>query len=85
MRMRGGSSARNEPPPPLERHELVERVAELRGGEGGATCALCLEDFALKEAVRVLPCSHRFHIACVDRWLLSATTKECPMCKKDID
>ena len=69
---------------PLERDELVKLVAELRGGDGGSSCALCLEDFSLKESVRVLRCGHRFHIECVDRWLLPNTDPTCPLCKASI-
>ena len=69
---------------PLERDELIKLVAELRGGDGGSSCALCLEDFSLKESVRVLRCGHRFHIECVDRWLLPNTDPACPLCKASI-
>ncbi|GET00141.1 E3 ubiquitin-protein ligase RNF13 isoform X1 [Rhizophagus clarus] len=46
-------------------------------------CAICLEDYADEDELRILPCKHEFHIVCVDSWL---TTKEkfCPICKRDI-
>ncbi|KAK1612614.1 hypothetical protein QYE76_036287 [Lolium multiflorum] len=47
----------------------------------GAGCAICLSDFADGESVRVLPvCEHRFHVACVDRWLVSRCS--CPTCRR---
>jgi hypothetical protein len=34
-------------------------------------CAVCLEDFVDGERLRLLPCRHRFHVTCVDRWLIT--------------
>ncbi|KAG1326393.1 putative RING-H2 finger protein ATL74 [Cocos nucifera] len=43
-------------------------------------CAICLSDFADGEKIRVLPaCSHRFHVGCIDAWLLSHCS--CPTCR----
>ncbi|XP_068664110.1 receptor homology region, transmembrane domain- and RING domain-containing protein 2-like [Aristolochia californica] len=46
------------------------------------TCAICLEDYSVGEKLRVLPCHHKFHAACVDSWLMSWRTF-CPVCKRD--
>ncbi|CAI5480160.1 unnamed protein product [Closterium sp. Yama58-4] len=53
--------------------------------EVGATeCAVCLSDFADGEQLRcLLPCAHRFHVACIDCWLLSHTT--CPVCRTALE
>ena len=32
---------------------------------------------------RVLPCFHKFHVACIDEWL--ARKKLCPLCNTSID
>ena len=42
-------------------------------------CAICLEPFAGGQAVRTLPCMHRFHTHCADRWL--ARHPKCPSCR----
>lgn len=42
------------------------------------SCAICAEDFARGVVVRRLPCSHLFHPACVDPWLLGFATT-CPI------
>lgn len=43
-------------------------------------CPICIEEFHRGDPVRVLPCRHEFHVACIDPWL---TTKSplCPLCK----
>lgn len=43
-------------------------------------CSICLAEFEPEDACRSLPsCSHTFHKACVDLWLLRRA--ECPLCK----
>jgi hypothetical protein len=43
-------------------------------------CSICLEDFAVGDSFKTLPCLHNdFHTACIDRWLETDTS--CPLCK----
>uniref|UniRef100_A0A8C9EK33 Ring finger protein 122 n=1 Tax=Pavo cristatus TaxID=9049 RepID=A0A8C9EK33_PAVCR len=44
------------------------------------TCAVCLEDFKVKEELGVLPCQHAFHRKCLVKWLEVRCV--CPMCNK---
>jgi len=49
-----------------------------------ANCAICLENYAKGEELRVLRCGHHFHKSCLDPWL-KEYNKACPLCKADID
>ncbi|KAG4168830.1 hypothetical protein ERO13_A12G048700v2 [Gossypium hirsutum] len=43
-------------------------------------CAICLADFSKGDKIRMLPkCNHGFHVACIDKWLLSHSS--CPTCR----
>merc|ERR1740121_1982137 len=45
-------------------------------------CAVCLDVFLEGEEIRTLPCMHRFHLECIDKWLLKRP--RCPTCKQSI-
>ena len=47
------------------------------------TCSICTEDFERGQDVRVLPCNHSFHPACIDPWLLNVSGT-CPLCRIDL-
>ena len=49
-------------------------------------CAICLEPFVRGEHVRTLPCMHRFHMQCADRWLRGDMPKSfhCPVCRTKV-
>eukprot|EP01084_Bolivina_argentea_P129473 228669_1 len=49
-------------------------------------CAICLEDLAVGERLRMLPCFHGFHTKCFDPWfsLGKSTYELCPMCKQNM-
>ncbi|OBT90934.1 hypothetical protein VE02_00194 [Pseudogymnoascus sp. 03VT05] len=46
-------------------------------------CSICTEDFTKGEDVRVLPCNHQYHPACIDPWLLNVSGT-CPLCRVDL-
>jgi RING-like zinc finger len=51
-------------------------------------CVICFEQFNNGDRLRVLPCSHSFHVGCIDKWLCGSHsfqdcyTAGCPTCKK---
>ncbi|KAN0110317.1 hypothetical protein V8E51_006704 [Hyaloscypha variabilis] len=51
--------------------------------EGELGCSICTEDFKTGEDVRVLPCHHKYHPACIDPWLLNVSGT-CPLCRHDL-
>ncbi|GLT39283.1 hypothetical protein SLA2020_134810 [Shorea laevis] len=46
----------------------------------GEICCVCLSKLKKGEETRVLPCFHKFHRACVDKWL-DGCRKTCPVCR----
>ncbi|WCJ33139.1 RING/U-box superfamily protein [Euphorbia peplus] len=46
-------------------------------------CCICLAKYKDKEEVRQLPCSHMFHLKCVDQWLKIISC--CPLCKQELE
>jgi hypothetical protein len=41
-------------------------------------CSICTDDFERGQDVRVLPCNHSYHPACIDPWLLNVSGT-CPL------
>ncbi|OIT00558.1 PREDICTED: E3 ubiquitin-protein ligase At1g63170-like [Nicotiana attenuata] len=48
-----------------------------------AECCICLVKYRDKEEIRQLPCSHIFHLKCVDQWLRIISC--CPLCKQELE
>ncbi|KAL1519169.1 hypothetical protein AB1Y20_003429 [Prymnesium parvum] len=48
-------------------------------------CALCMEPFRALDELRILPCKHYFHKACLDPWfrLNKYVVRTCPLCKAE--
>lgn len=72
--------------PPADRTEVSHVTSVLRfepsAADHAEECAVCLENFQRDTNLRILPCLHRFHESCADRWF--AETRTCPVCKNDI-
>lgn len=61
------------------------KIEELQKGflekfHGQDFCSICLEEFKVKEKVRVIECpgKHIYHVLCIDKWFVSKKT--CPNC-----
>ncbi|BCS18870.1 RING finger protein [Aspergillus puulaauensis] len=44
-------------------------------------CVLCWEKLGPEASYRRLPCSHIFHLSCIDLWLCEEDAS-CPLCRK---
>ena len=47
------------------------------------TCCICLDDYAVGDLLRILPCNHAYHKKCIDPWLLK-NKRVCPQCRKKV-
>jgi hypothetical protein len=56
----------------------VEGSPQLTPQEVELECSICTEDFTTGEDVRVLPCHHKYHPACIEPWLLNVVGT-CPL------
>ena len=70
----------------VERGDLVDA---LEASPHETLCAICYDEFTDGEELRMLPCSHAFHVECVDRWLLDCGANRrvvaCPLCNTALD
>jgi len=46
-------------------------------------CHVCLTEYDNGEQLRILPCFHRFHSACIDEWI--KTNPTCPLCRVRVE
>ncbi|KAF1809457.1 hypothetical protein P152DRAFT_476372 [Eremomyces bilateralis CBS 781.70] len=52
------------------------------GDSGKAECSICMDEVILDQEVAKLPCTHWFHIPCIEAWLGEHDT--CPHCRQGI-
>lgn len=46
-------------------------------------CYICLADYEDSDKLRVLPCNHKYHVACIDKWL-KEINRVCPLCRRNV-
>lgn len=63
---------------PNTQAESIKSGQEPVARDGELGCSICTEDFTTGEDVRVLPCKHKYHPACIDPWLLNVSGT-CPL------
>lgn len=63
---------------------LVVDAGDAAGARIEQCCAVCLCEFSEGDVLRLLPCSHTFHVSCIDKWLLLGKEKKvtCPLCNQ---
>ncbi|XP_059956482.1 E3 ubiquitin-protein ligase RLIM-like [Mesoplodon densirostris] len=62
----------------------IDSLAVRSFGENDAlkACSICLTEYTENSKLRILPCSHEYHIHCIDRWLSENST--CPICRRQV-
>lgn len=64
--------------------EQIDNLSTRNFGESDAlkTCSVCITEYAQGHKLRKLPCSHEYHVHCIDRWLSENST--CPICRRAV-
>ncbi|CAL1390211.1 unnamed protein product [Linum trigynum] len=67
--------------PPASKASIEAMPTVEIGEEGGieGECVICLEEWKAGEVVKEMPCKHRFHGGCVEKWL--GIHGSCPVCR----
>lgn len=55
-------------------------VSIVHGPASSEECSICFETFKEGEQLRMLTCVHKYHAACIKKWLLEGKDKKCPTC-----
>eukprot|EP01100_Stratorugosa_tubuloviscum_P012776 TRINITY_DN6163_c0_g1_i1.p1 TRINITY_DN6163_c0_g1~~TRINITY_DN6163_c0_g1_i1.p1 ORF type:complete len:202 (+),score=42.75 TRINITY_DN6163_c0_g1_i1:21-626(+) len=61
----------------------IKTFQEMSEDSKEALCVVCLDNYEPTTLLRILPCSHSFHVACIDKWLKKCKT--CPTCRHQLD
>lgn len=87
MEVSGEDHLRPRPANPRDVHALPTCVLDARQLESlpeeAKECTICMESFREGDELRTLPCLHRFHAGCVDRWFQEQA--KCPICKHSLE
>ncbi|KAL3526530.1 hypothetical protein ACH5RR_011186 [Cinchona calisaya] len=57
----------------------IDAMPVVKVAEEGLDCAICLSDFEVGEEAKQMPCKHRYHTDCIDKWL--GIQGSCPVCR----
>lgn len=60
----------------------IESLPRVQVSEAGLECAICLAEYEVNgdgSEVKEMPCRHRFHSGCIDKWL--GIHGSCPICR----
>jgi len=63
-------------------HGWNDPVAE--GLDSAHQCTIC-HDIIPRIELQSLPCSHTFHVQCIQQWFETRTEQTCPVCKQTVD
>ncbi|XP_073526168.1 uncharacterized protein [Phyllobates terribilis] len=63
--------------------KCYNKSTAVENGDDVEQCYICLEEYESGDKIRVLPCSHEYHMSCVDKWL-KEIHGVCPLCRGDV-
>ncbi|CAL0318242.1 unnamed protein product [Lupinus luteus] len=73
-----GSGKSGHPPASKESIEAIPSVEIVESDDLGE-CVVCLEEFEVGGVAKVMPCKHKFHPSCIEKWL--GIHGNCPVCR----
>ncbi|OIW16855.1 hypothetical protein TanjilG_31256 [Lupinus angustifolius] len=76
-----GSSKSGHPPASKDSIEAMDNV-EIRESDDLGECVVCLEEFEVGGVAKVMPCKHKFHSNCIEKWL--GVHGNCPVCRYEM-
>ncbi|KAL5553861.1 hypothetical protein UlMin_041262 [Ulmus minor] len=65
--------------PPASQASIEAMACVPIGEDDQEECVICLEEFGVGEVAREMPCKHRFHGCCIEKWL--GIHGSCPVCR----
>ncbi|XP_037676703.1 E3 ubiquitin-protein ligase RLIM-like [Choloepus didactylus] len=69
----------NDPPTGLSKEQVNNlAVRSCEANDVLKACIICITEYTEGNKIRVLPCSHEYHVHCIDHWLSENST--CPIC-----
>lgn len=69
-----------------QRMGLIQHLptGEYDGSKKIRECVICMNEFAVGDTLRYLPCLHVYHTVCIDDWLMRGSFT-CPSCLEPVD
>ncbi|AYV78314.1 MAG: hypothetical protein Edafosvirus9_28 [Edafosvirus sp.] len=55
------------------------QITQIKKYTHETSCAICVQNFIQDDNLKVLNCSHYYHLACIDKW--RETKQSCPKCQ----
>uniref|UniRef100_A0A8C0PD30 RING-type E3 ubiquitin transferase n=1 Tax=Canis lupus familiaris TaxID=9615 RepID=A0A8C0PD30_CANLF len=73
----------HDQPTGLTKAQIDNLAVRSFGGSGALkACSICITEYIEGNRLRILPCSHEFHVHCIDHWLSENST--CPICRGQV-
>jgi hypothetical protein len=83
--MNNGLSEASEEQSTYTKEQIQERLGPMKKMIHSTTpcdCLICHDPINTKQFYRTLPCEHKYHKKCIDKWIFKNPT--CPTCRKNI-